>query len=111
MIEMIEEYVEKLNSNLGNILPREIYKITSQGTISFQITNFNNRSYHIISSMYTDAQCYYIVLGNYSYGGSVLPLLSNDLVNVTISKISDGQCTVYIKNLLGYEINVEVVII
>lgn len=61
--------------------------------------------------MYTDAQCYYVVLGNYSYGGSVAALVSNDSVKVTISKIYDGQCTVYIKNLLSYSIDVEIVII
>ena len=100
-----------VTSNLGNLLQRKFYTINSQETISFDILGFDSKSVHIISSMHTSASAYYIVLGNYSYGGTVVTIYNNENVSVFIERIQDGQCRVFISNKLPYQISVETVVI
>ena len=79
--------------------------------MSFDILGFDSKSVHIISSMHTSASAYYIVLGNYSYGGTVVTIYNNENVSVSIERIQDGQCRVFISNKLPFQISVETVII
>lgn len=110
-LDGLQKDIEDLNSNLDDLLQRKIHIINSQETLSFDILDFFSKSVHIISSMYSSASAYYIVLGNYSYGGTVVTIYNNENVSVSIERIQDGQCRVFISNKLPYQISVETVVI
>lgn len=110
-LDGLQKDIEDLNSNLDDLLQRKIHIINSQETLSFDILDFFSKSVHIISSMYSSASAYYIVLGNYSYGGTLVTIYNNENVSVSIERIQDGQCRVFISNKLPFQISVETVII